>query len=179
MVQFDRFFAVFKIKKEENHNCQFFLVQSSPVCSYFLVTQTRPYYFKKLVKIQIDTKLAHETCAGHISRTTCLIALVFFVSHSPTCTAGPSVFNFYNFFLKPFLTSPASICLKLRQLEARLEYIKKSQQLRTPGPAVHVGECDTKRLGKSSKLFLRYGLHKFFEKHSKALCRYGFITTEV
>ena len=32
---------------------------------------------KKLDKTQIDTKLAHETCAGHISRTTCLIALVF------------------------------------------------------------------------------------------------------
>ena len=64
---------------------------------------------KKLVKTQIYTKLVHETCAGHISRTTCLISLVSFVSHSPICTAGPSVFNFYNFFLKPFLTSPSSI----------------------------------------------------------------------
>ena len=45
--------------------------------------------FKKFVKTQIDTKLAHETCAGHISRMTCLIALVSFVSHSPTCTAEP------------------------------------------------------------------------------------------
>ena len=73
---------------------------------------------KKLVKTQTNTKLAHETCAGHISRMTCLIALVSFVSHSPTCTAGPGVFDFYNFFLKPFLTSPASICLNLPQVEA-------------------------------------------------------------
>ena len=49
--------------------------------------------FKKLVKTQIYTKLAHETCAGHISRTTCLIVLVSFVSHSPTCTAGPGGLN--------------------------------------------------------------------------------------
>ena len=91
----------------------------------------RPYHgqdiiialFKKLDKTQIDTKLAHETCAGHISRTTCLIALVSFVSDSPTCTAGPGVLSFYNFLFKPFPTSPASICLNLPQLEARLGYI--------------------------------------------------------
>ena len=74
--------------------------------------------FKKLDKTQIDTKLVHKTCAGHISRTTCLIALVSFVSHSPTCTAGPGVLSFYNFSLKPFPTSPASICLNLPQVEA-------------------------------------------------------------
>ena len=34
------------------------------------------------------------------------------------CTAGPGALSFYNFFLKPFLTSPASICLNLPQVEA-------------------------------------------------------------
>ena len=71
--------------------------------------------FKKPVKTQIDTKLVHETCAGHISRTTCLIALVSFVTHSPTCTAGPGVLNFHNLYIYPSL---ASSCLNLRQLEA-------------------------------------------------------------
>ena len=52
---------------------------------------------KKLDKTQIDTKLAHETCAGNISKTNCLIALVSFVSHSPTCTAGPCALNCYGF----------------------------------------------------------------------------------
>ena len=74
--------------------------------------------FQKTCQTQIDTKLVHETCAGHISRTTCLIAIVSFVSHSPTCTAEPGALSFYNFFLKPFLTSPASICLNLPQVEA-------------------------------------------------------------
>ena len=73
---------------------------------------------QKTCQTQIDTKLVHKTCAGHISRTTCLISLISFVTHSPTCTAGPSALNLYNFFLKPFLTSPASICLNLSQLEA-------------------------------------------------------------
>ena len=74
--------------------------------------------FQKTCQTQIDTKLVHENCAGHISRTTCLIALVSFVSHSPTCTAGPGALSFYNFFLKPLFTSPASICLNLPQVEA-------------------------------------------------------------
>ena len=68
--------------------------------------------FKKLVKTQIDTKLAHKTCAGHISRTTCLIALVSFVSHSPICTAGPGNLNCHDFI---YTSKP---CLKLPQLEA-------------------------------------------------------------
>ena len=70
---------------------------------------------KKLDKTQIDTKLAHETCAGNISRTNCLIAPVSFVSHSPTCTAGPGALNCYDFYIHPSL---ASSCLNLRQIEA-------------------------------------------------------------
>ena len=70
---------------------------------------------KKLVKTQIDTKLAHETCAGHISRTTCLIALVSFVSHSPACTAEPGALNCHDLYIYPSL---ASSFLKLRQIEA-------------------------------------------------------------
>ena len=58
-----------------------------------MVLEVLTVFFKKLVKTQIDTKLVHETCAGHISRTTCLISLVSFVAHSPTCTAGPGVLN--------------------------------------------------------------------------------------
>ena len=72
---------------------------------------------KKLDKTQIDTKLAHETCAGHISRTTCLIVLVSFVSHSPACTAGPGALNCHDLYIYPSL---ASSCLNLRQLEAGL-----------------------------------------------------------
>ena len=67
---------------------------------------------KKLDKTQIDTKLVHETCAGHISRTTCLIDLVSFVSHSPTCTAGPGALNCHDFI---YISKPS---LKLPQLEA-------------------------------------------------------------
>ena len=62
-----------------------------------------------------DDLLLHETCAGHISRTTCLIVLVSFVSHSPTCTAEPGALNCHDFYIYPSL---ASSCLNLRQIEA-------------------------------------------------------------
>ena len=72
----------------------------SPLVFFFyfrsLFTEYLLLFAKKLDKTQIDTKLAHETCAGHISRTTCLIALVSFVSHSPTCTAGPGALTSAN-----------------------------------------------------------------------------------
>ena len=49
--------------------------------------------YKKLVKTQIDAKSAQETCAGCISRMTCLIALISFVTHSLICTAGSGALN--------------------------------------------------------------------------------------
>ena len=105
----------------EIHTLQTNMPQISPIhCQKFIpckqIKNTPLLLFaKKLDKTQIDTKLAHETCAGHISRTTCLIVLVSFVSHSPTCTAGPGALNCHDFYIYPSL---ASSCLNLRQIEA-------------------------------------------------------------
>ena len=61
--------------------------------------------YNKLVKTQINTKLAHftsEICESHIPKTDSSIISISSVFNSPRSTAEPGGFNLDNFFPYPY-----------------------------------------------------------------------------
>jgi hypothetical protein len=66
---------------------------------------------EKLVKTQINTKLAQitcKTCVGHISRTTHSIGLISFSTYFPTLSAGPGALKISDFLIYPISSNSAS-----------------------------------------------------------------------